>query len=170
MQFSFIEKSDQSCADLVSKSQFAAILGVAPSRVTQLIAAGLPVEAGGRINQVEGRRWYEQNISINRRKARPDGHTSPSGELQRIRAELASIDLERAKGNLIDRRAAEDAIFTRARSERDAHLAWAARVAPAIAQRIGSDPSKLFLELDRELRAHLAKLAETPLQDLPHDG
>jgi hypothetical protein len=152
-----------------SKSGFAGILGISPARISQLIAAGLPVEPSGKIDIAKGRAWYEANVDADRRKARPVGHLSASDELKRIKIEQAKLDLERARGAVIDRQAAEDAIFTRARAERDAHLAWAARIAPVIAQRIGIDPGRMFTELDRELRAHLAKLAETPMQELPCD-
>jgi len=135
-----------------------------------LIAAGLPVEASGRIDLERGREWYQQNTSPDRRKVKPAGHESATDELKRIRIDQARLDLERSKGTLVERQAVEQAIFSRARAERDAHLAWATRIAPVIAARIGADPGRLFTELDREMRAHLAKLAETPLQDLARDA
>jgi hypothetical protein len=164
----FSDLADQSQTGLVSKSRFAALLGVAPSRVTQLIASGLPVE-NGKIDPAKGRAWYEANVSADRRKQRPEGHFSAAEELKRLRVEQARLDLERSRGALVDRQEAEDAIFSRARAERDAHLAWAARIAPVIAQRLGINPSPLFAELDRELRLHLAQLAETPFQELLND-
>jgi phage terminase Nu1 subunit (DNA packaging protein) len=154
----------------VSKSGMAEILGVVPGRITQLIGMGLPVLPSGRIEVAAGRAWYEANINPDRRKHRPDGHLSAAEELKRIRVQQARLDLQRAQGALIDRKAAETVIFARARAERDAHLAFVARISPALAQRLEIDPAKLFAELDREMRDHLAKLAETPIEELPHDA
>lgn len=142
------------------------MLDLSPARISQLISQGLPIKPNGKIDVAAGRRWYEEHTDPDRRKAQRNGHTSAAEELKRIQIERARLDLEQKRGTLIDRKAAEEAIFTRARAERDAWLAWAARAAPGLAQRLGIAPARIFTELDREVRAHLARLSETPVQEM----
>ena len=77
-----------------------------------------------------------------------------------------SLQVEEKAGRLIDRRAAEAAIFERARAERDAHLAWCSRIAPLIATETGCNLAPLFASLDREMRTHLDELATLSIEDL----
>lgn len=151
---------------VASKRAFAAMMGLSPARISQLVAAGLPTTTNGKIDVPAARRWYEQHTDPDRRKNQRNGHLSAAEELKRIQVERARIELERARGNLIDRQIAEEVIFTRARAERDALLAWVARISPGLAQRLGANPAQLFSELDREARLHLAKISETPLEGL----
>ena len=46
----------------VSKSEIAKELGVSKGRVTQLVKAGMPVQADGRIGLDKARKWYAANI------------------------------------------------------------------------------------------------------------
>ena len=66
----------------------------------------------------------------------------------------------------IDREAAAQAIFQRARQDRDAWLGWCSRVAPLLASETNADLKKLFVALDREVRAHLVELSNTTLKAL----
>lgn len=154
----------------VSKRGFADMIGLSPARISQLVANGLPVKPNGKIDVVAGRRWYQEHTDPDRRKSQRNGHASAAEELKRIQIDRARLDLERARGTVIDRRAAEEVIFTRARAERDALLAFVARISPSLAQRLGIDPAQLFSELDREIRLHLASVAETPIGDLSDAG
>ncbi|MEM6440055.1 MAG: hypothetical protein AAF763_10235 [Pseudomonadota bacterium] len=152
---------------VLSKSAFADELGLTKARVSQLIDKGLPVRADGRLDRAAAFAWYRENVSPSRRKALMEpGHVDPRHELVRIRAEAAQLELDRAKGALIDRAAAEKAIFERARIERDAHLAFFSRAAPQIAAESGADPARLFAAFDRLMREHLAHLAATPMEGL----
>ena len=153
-----------------TKAKFAEILGVSKGRVSQLIKDGLPVEASGRVDIEQGKAWYSENCSPSRRKAMPPRQTmTPKGELEMIKAERAKLDLEREKGNLIDRFAAEQVIFERARGERDAWIGWASRASILIASELESDPGETFSILDRLVRDHLVELAETPVKELSND-
>lgn len=154
----------------VTKSAFAASIGVSKSRVSQLVAQGLPVTPQGLIDPAEASEWIERNVDPNRRR----GRTVPAtGTLSSVKAETEAeklkhlrLDYDRKAGNLVDRAAAESAIFARARMERDAHLSWVVRVAPTIAAELGLDADKVFRLLDREMRRHLEEVADTPLEVL----
>jgi hypothetical protein len=154
---------------VVSKAAFAEELGLTKARISQLIGLGLPVRPDGRLDRGEALAWYRANMSKTRRKTlRPaDAEIEdPKRELLRLKIETAALELEKARGVLIDRAAAEKAIFERARLERDAHLAWISRAAPELAAETGADPRAAFAALDRLMREHLAQLAETPCS--PH--
>ena len=49
-------------AKLVTKKDFAAVIGVTPARVSQLLKAGLPVRQDGLIHLAPARRWYEKRF------------------------------------------------------------------------------------------------------------
>jgi len=157
-------------SDLVSKSSAAAALGVSPARVTQLIAEGLPVEPRGRISLAKAKAWCADNLDGGRARAGGGGKTGAATrvriELDRVRVERARLELEKARGALVDRKAAEAAIFARARAERDAHLAWVVRVAPTVAVQLGVDGAELQRLLELEMRQHLEELACRALAEL----
>lgn len=153
----------------LSKAGFAREIGVSPSRVSQLIKEGLPLTPNGKIPRTAGLAWYQQNIDPNRRKAFNDHPTgSTKSQLEALKVERERLALSKDRGELIDRETARRAIFERARGERDAWIAWSSRMAATLAAELGVDPSALFSALDREVRAQLAELAATPMEDLDH--
>ncbi len=163
--------------DIVTKRGFADLLEVHPSRITQLVAQGLPVEPNGRISVSKASAWIDANLDPDRRKVLRPSDKQPLGaaksaraEFDRIRTDRARLELEKARGALVDRKAVESAIFARARAERDAHLAWAARLAPIVATRFGIDHVAVLELLDAELRRHLQDLADRPLAELTRDA
>lgn len=159
--------------DTLSKKGYAEHLGVTPGRVSQMIAAGLPMRPNGRIPVAEADDWYGANVDPNRAKATgkagalpPD---SPRAELERIKADRERLKLERETAALIDRKAAEKAIFERARAERDSWLSFVSRAAPDLAAELDADPARAFAALDRLVRDHLRDLSERPLGELTYD-
>lgn len=161
------------------KSEFARRIGVSPGRITQLIAKGLPVRTDGFIDIEAALAWVQSHLDQSRRmaaKARPDatgeeadGPVSVRVEHEQIKMERSRLALARERGELVDRATAERTIFTRAKAERDSHLAWIMRVAPLVAAELGGDPGAVHRVLDREMRDHLRTLAATPLEALTHD-
>lgn len=157
----------------VSKSEFAREMGVTPGRISQLIARGLPVLPNGRVDPEAARDWYAANVDPSRRRAvmsdeapRVDRPASIKEEIEAERlahARMKRLHLEKA---LVDRQAAEAAIFARSRAERDAHMGWVVRIAPLLAAQLGCDPAAAFAVLDREMRLHLAALSERGLGEL----
>ena len=193
-----------------SQRQFGRRVGLAPSRVNQLIKDGLPLLGNGRVDTEAALRWLEENLDPERRARAKHGSagasaglvpprpaptrpaptrpapaapaalppaapasaaSAPMAEVRRqhelVKVARARLRLETEKGRLFNRDEIKVAVFNRARRERNAHLAWALRVAPQLAAELAVDPALMFTALDRALREHLADLAKTPLLELP---
>jgi hypothetical protein len=153
----------------LSKSEFAAAVGVSPGRVSQLVRDGLPVEADGRVNIDAGKAWIAANIDPRRRRALPSdtaSRRSSRAERDSAEAEIAKLRAARLAGDVIDRDATLCAIETRARFERDAWIGWTNRAAPEIARTVNADLAAIVAVLDRLVRDQLATLAATPVEGI----
>lgn len=152
----------------MTKSTFAGHIGVSKGRISQMIRDGLPVLDNGRVPVEAAAAWYHANVrhSAQTAKRAADDMAQVKREREEAHRDLLRLQVEEKSGRLIDRRAAEAAIFERARSERDAHLAWCNRIAPLIATETGCNLATLFAALDREMRTHLEDLSALSLKDL----
>ncbi len=157
--------------ETVTKAVFAAELGFSKSRVTQLVAKGMPTTAQGRIPRRAALAWYEREIAPHRRKALRDGPSAGSNraELDGLRIERERLALARDQGELVERSAVRRAVFGRARADRDALIGFAARAASTLAAELDADPAVTFAALDRLIREHLAERAETPAEAVADD-
>lgn len=153
----------------ITKSEFAAAIGVSPGRVSQLVRDGLPVASDGRVDLEAGKAWVADNIDPRRRRALPSENMARSGP-RAVRdiaeAEIARLKAAKLAGDMIDRDATLRAIETRARFERDAWLGWINRAAPDIARTCDADLGAVVAILDRLVREQLATLAATPIEEL----
>ncbi len=161
-------------AGSVTKAAFAERVGLTRGRISQLVAQGLPVLSNGRIEVEAGLRWMEENLDPDRRGKGGTSGTTPSlAEARRlheiVKVQRAKLAYERERGDLVNRSAVKVAVFARAKAERDAHMAWVARVTPLLAAELGADPARTFAALDRLMREHLVDLARIPLPEL-RDG
>lgn len=154
--------------ELLTRTEFAKHVGLAKSRITQLVSEGLPIRKDGKINLDRGKRWIDNHLDPKRRQA-AGRDASATGTVAGLRAdklkrenELLDLDLMLKKGALVDRREAEAAIEGRARFERDAWTGWAARTSQNLATELGCDPGDIYTVLDRLVREHLAELSTTP--------
>jgi hypothetical protein len=77
-----------------------------------------------------------------------------------LKAQERRLRLQQMKGELVDRAKAMAQVFRLARDERDAWVNWPARVAAIIAAELEVDPHRLHTVLERQVRDHLAELAE----------
>ena len=161
-----------------SKTDFAARVGLTKARISQLVADGLPVREDGRIDVEAGLAWMEANLDPAKRNkggvARTESGSPSLAEARRlhliVQVQRAKLALEQERGRLIDADLATSTVFARARTERDAHIAWVQRSAPLIAGELGADSNRAFAVLDRLMREHLEHLAETPLESLRNAG
>jgi hypothetical protein len=171
----FIDKTNNALPETISKRGFAELIGVSQPRVSQLIAAGLPVEPNGRIHVERGKAWMRQNLDANRRRAAIGPATAPPAlapsdaltsraKRDLHEAEIARLKAERLAGRLIDRRATLRVVEGRAKAEREALIGWVNRVAPEIAAATSGDLAAITAILDREVRAHLLAMAEKPVE------
>lgn len=154
----------------VTKSAFAALIGVTPARVSHMISMGLPVRGvDGLIPAAEGKQWYADNIRP-RSKSQAEAlaeRGQARADREHYEAELARIKVEERTGRLVDAAEVRAATFERARRERDMHVGFAARVASVIASETGADEARIFALLDREMREHLTRLADMALEEFP---
>jgi hypothetical protein len=77
-----------------------------------------------------------------------------------LKAQERRLRLQQMKGELVDRAKAVAQVFGLARDERDAWVNWPARIAAMIAAELEVDPHRLHTVLERQVRDHLAELAE----------
>jgi hypothetical protein len=159
----------------LSKRGFAEEMGVSAARVSQWVAAGLPLEPNGRVNVEAARRWVDANIDPNRRRAACDDdgqdggdYVSPRARKTIAEAEIARLKAERLAGRLLDRGATLRVVESRARAERDALIGWVNRAAAAVAVATGADLAAVTAVLDREVRDHLRAMAALPVE-LPNE-
>ena len=75
-----------------------------------------------------------------------------------LKAQERRLRLQQMKGELVDRAKAVAQVFRLARDERAAN--WPARVAAMIAAELEVDPHQVHTVLERQVRDHLAELAE----------
>lgn len=82
----------------LSKSGFAKLIGVTPGRVSQMVTAGLPVEANGKIDIARGKVWVSENINPTRSNAQAQGSFALGDDKAKISltAEKARLAKEQA--------------------------------------------------------------------------
>lgn len=182
--------------DLDTKAAFARRVGVSKPRISQLIARGLPVRSDGKIDVAAALAWMEGALDPAKRaeqkRSSPvvtpavtadnegEGEAAAAGgsgslvaaktEHEWLKVRRAQTALAKERGDLVDRAEAGRAMFAYARAERDAWLAWVARVAPEIAAEAGADIRLIASMLDRAVREHLAELADRPPPKILGDG
>jgi len=77
-----------------------------------------------------------------------------------LKAQERRLKLQQIKGEVVDRAKAVAQVFRLARDERDAWINWPARAAAVIAAELQVDSHQLHTVLERQVREHLAELAE----------
>lgn len=81
-----------------------------------------------------------------------------------LKAQERRLRLDERKGKLVDKARALLLVHGLAKEERDAILAWPARVAAEMAAELGVDAHRLQTMMDQRLRAHLAARHEVGVQ------
>ena len=129
-----------------------------------------PARSGGRTGKHRALKPVpEAALGAVRDTLRENGESVSAGGMTFIQARTANevlkaqerrVRLQRMKGELVDRAKAVAQVFRLAREERDAWVNWPARVAAMIAAELEVDPHKLHRVLERQVREHLAELAE----------
>jgi hypothetical protein len=111
----------------------------------------------------------EAAVGAVRDTLREHGEPVPAGGMTFMQARTANevlkaqerrLRLQQMKGELVDRAKAVAQVFRLAREERDAWVNWPARVAAMMAAELEVDAHKLHTVLERQVRDHLAELAE----------
>jgi hypothetical protein len=81
-----------------------------------------------------------------------------------IKAQLQRLELQKKRGELVDRARAIALVFRLARQERDAWVGWPARVAAIMAAEVGIGAHSMQTILERHVRDHLEQLAEVRVE------
>jgi hypothetical protein len=140
----------------LKKKDLAAALGITPATVLYRQRLGMPVDS------VEAAEEWVRTYSTPGAGA-PNKVTEDIAILRRRRAEAATrraeLELGMSERRLISRVDAENAIFARARAERDAWLALPARLAPQLASEFKVSQAALFEALSKAIRVQLAEFA-----------
>ena len=76
------------------------------------------------------------------------------------KAQRTRIQVQRLRGEVVDRAQATAEVFRLARRERDAWVNWPARVAALMAAELGVEPHAMQKILEAHVREHLNELAE----------
>ena len=159
---------DPSAPKPILKRDFAALMGVTPGRISQLIHRGLPCTSNGMIDPEKGKAWWQENMTAGRKRmAGVQGSlASTKASIDNERLEQLRLETAERRGELVGRETVRRAIADRGRAERDAHQAWVMRTAPVLAAELGVDANRMFSALDKAMREHLAFLARTPVDEL----
>jgi hypothetical protein len=165
---------------LLSKTDYARHVKLSPGRITQLLAKGLPT-IDGKIDPDAADAWIEANIDHDRRDRERERQASrdrdepaparietTEARRQKLQADagLAKLKLRERDGALIARDIVERFVFERARAERDVWIGWIARMAPALAHELQSDPQATFAALDRIVRENLLEISQAKQETL----
>jgi hypothetical protein len=76
-----------------------------------------------------------------------------------IEAERAALELRRRQGELVDRALGERLVFAFGRRQRDAWLAWPARIGAELAAALGIDGAALVVQLEAYVARQLEELS-----------
>jgi hypothetical protein len=107
----------------------------------------------------------EAAVGAVRDTLKEQGESVSAGAMTYMQARTANEVLKaqerrQIKGELVDRAKAVAHVFRLARDERDAWINWPARATATIAAELQVDSHQLHTVLERQVRAHLAELAE----------
>jgi hypothetical protein len=82
-----------------------------------------------------------------------------------VKIEHEKLELDKARGELVERKTVNKFLAERARMERDQWLSWASAVSARLAASLGIDHGRLFAAIEAEVRDQLCYLAEKPVED-----
>jgi terminase small subunit / prophage DNA-packing protein len=151
----------------LSKGAFAKAIGVTPGRVSQMIAKGLPVEPGGKIDVARGKLWINDNIDIGRSVSQSQSAfafseekhrhslTAEKTRLAKQQADAAELKNEVLRGDLVKAGDVEREWAGILRKVRSGVLAVTSRIRQQLPHLTAHDASLI----EAELRLALETLA-----------
>ena len=145
---------------------FARRHGFTRQRAHALKRRGLPLLEDGSVNSDEADQWLENNLNRERRQGTKAEPGSWRDEKDKADAQLKQLELRRREAELIERHAAEKAVYERAQLERHAWEGWTPAAASALAAELDVAEASAFSILDRLVREHLERLSEESLETL----
>ncbi|MFL0805540.1 MAG: elements of external origin [Agarilytica sp.] len=97
--------------------------------------------------------------SFNSKGSPEDAYQRAKTALEIIKVKIGKIELRVLKGELIEKKSAEDQVFQAARTERDAWLNWPARISAEWAAELGVEETVFYHAFYDAVRNHLFELA-----------
>lgn len=144
----------------VTRAQFARDTGIHKSRVTRLVQSGvLPTDADGNLPVPDAYTAFEQHVLSDDHGDDQDTLVALRCRKLRAEAEQKELELQRQRGELVDRERAENLTHDLARQVSEAWQTWPSRVAPELAARLQCDPQTVERVLSEEVRKHLANMS-----------
>ena len=148
---------------LITQTEFQRRAGLSPSRFRQLRAEGLPL-VGKRVDYEKAVAWMQANVDLARKNNWQNSSLNDlRRERERVKIEQDKLELAKARGELVERKAVEKFLIQRARTERDQWLAWTSAVSARLADFFGVDKGCLFAAIEVEVREQLRHIAERPV-------
>ena len=156
--------------DPITRTEFGQRFKLGKTRMKKLLAEGLPTK-DGKIPTKEASAWLKANLDPARRDHwNGNGVDTSLNELRRqreaLKIEVGRLELEKAKGDIVDRATVREFIAGRAQMERDAWTAWVSAASARLAATLGVDTGKVFTLLETEVRDHLRRLSSKPLAEV----
>lgn len=155
---------------LMSRSEYARQCGITSSRVTQLVARGLPTH-GDLVDDDLADEWRNNNLdpakqAADRHWRNGDGSVLKDRADERRRSlqldnQLKELNLAERQGSLIAKQVVQNKITTFVKSLKNDFLSFIARTAPIISSECQADGRKVFSVLDREVRQFLTELSQS---------
>lgn len=151
----------------LSQRQYAKHLGLSRGAVLKMLASDrLVLFPDGSIDAAASDlRRAETTVTMKRTTSpseRPNALTYATARAEReaLKTELCRLQLQRRRGELVDRQRAVATVFRLARQERDAWLCWPPRVAALMAAELGVSAHTMQRVLAHHVHRHLSELAD----------
>jgi hypothetical protein len=146
--------------------------GVTPAAIRKALKTGrISLGADGTIDAEAADRAWSTRTAITvtgpagRRGPAPgvavglDAYQQARAAKTAIEAERAALELRRRQGELVDRALGERLVFAFGRRQRDAWLAWPARIGAELAAALGVDAAALVVQLEAYVARQLEELS-----------
>ena len=155
-------------SDLISQREFGRRHHLSQTRVRALVVAGLPLK-NGKVRAASASAWLKTNVDPARRDHwNGNGADTSLNELRRqreaLKIEVGRLELEKAKGEIVDRAAVRKYIAARAQLERDEWMAWVSAASARLAATLGVDTAKVLTAFETEVREQLRHLSQKTLE------
>ena len=151
--------------ELITKSEFARELGVTPSRVSQMVRDGLPVDTGsGKVCKAEAMEWVSANVH-GTGDADPDSLLAARTRAANALAASREFDLGVKRGKFADKAETFAMMRTFRRQTEAALNELAPKYGPALADALGVDTARATAALADVIEAltrDLGRLSPPP--------
>lgn len=112
---------------------------------------------------VKGSGWGGKRPGSGRKPAPGESLEAARRRKESALADLRGLEVDKKRGELVDKRLVEKHLFELIRAERERFLNWPADVAGRLAATLGVDATRLEIALEAEVRAMLGTMTAQSL-------